>query len=460
MSEHILNQSQSREPRNLNWPDKMRMDAVVLAGTHRNPRRLINNQNKAFLELHGRPLVAHVVEECLRSQRIDRVVVVGPRNRLEDALESVPEELRKKMTIIQQRSRLLENVWTGFLASFEDGNNLPVNRRIETLLLGGHIPIRKKAHLHIIQSVYAAVAGQMHRLNRKFLHRGAVMALMERRFDEFRARFERQEWFMGRMGVETLLAEGHVLQESDQGIQFREEYLYRFFTDWESRFQKYVFVTGCDLPLLSAESVDDFLRRCNVVPGDFFIGVASESILKHFYKNKNGQKGIIRPYVSFREVELRAANVIIVRPNRIGNKELIQESFGVRKLTEWRNVFAMIFKLLKLSGRMQTVRMATLLQLVAVFKRHGFNLTARTLKRFIRASELEELLSRLFMTQLLLIETPYGGTAIDVDDIHDYNLLKENCGYWSEIQDRLAREAKTVPIDEVHRFGSFKNLEI
>jgi len=33
------------------------LDAVVLAGTHRNPKRLIADRNKAFLEVGGKKLV-------------------------------------------------------------------------------------------------------------------------------------------------------------------------------------------------------------------------------------------------------------------------------------------------------------------------------------------------------------------------------------------------------------------
>ena len=35
------------------YPHKL--DAIVLAGTHRNPKRLIAGKNKAFLEIDDRP---------------------------------------------------------------------------------------------------------------------------------------------------------------------------------------------------------------------------------------------------------------------------------------------------------------------------------------------------------------------------------------------------------------------
>ena len=54
------------------------LDAIVLAGTHRNPKRLISGKNKAFLEIGGRPLVRHVVDALLEASAIAEIFVVGP----------------------------------------------------------------------------------------------------------------------------------------------------------------------------------------------------------------------------------------------------------------------------------------------------------------------------------------------------------------------------------------------
>jgi len=458
LSKHLLKTETRTESRYSNWGKTTKLDAVILAGTHRNPKRLIHNQNKAFLKLNGKPLIAYVVEACLLSRRLDRIVVVGPRNELDQALADISTDDRDRLIIIQQRSRMLENVMNGFLATFPDGNDLPLNKRIDTLLLGGHIPIKKKAHLHIIQSVYAAVADQMRRQNKKFLHRGAVVAIMERRFDEFRSRFEHQEWFMGKMGVETILADGHILKETPEGVGFRKEYFFEFFSEWETRFQKHVFITGCDVPLMIPESIDDFVDRCNGIKGDFFIGVSSSDILKHFCRKQTGQTKMNRPYLAFREAYVRAANLLIVRPNRVGNKQLIQESFGMRKMTKWKNVFSAFWKVIRLKGKLKTVRMVCLLQLAAILNRHGLVKFAEALRRFIRESEFEKLLSRLFMTHLKLVESPYGGVSLDIDDEEDYKLLCENYDCWLKIQADLVEQTKDFPLNELPRIGCFRNL--
>ena len=435
--------------------EQTKVDAVILAGIHRNPKRLIRGENKAFLDLKGKPMLSFVVASCLECSRLNKVVVVGPRNALEQALKDQMDLYPDRLLIIQQRSRMLENVWNGFLATFADGNNLPVNRRIETLLLGGQYPIKKKAHLNIIFSVYSAVAGQMIKHQRDILERGSVVAAMERRFDEFRHRFERQEWFMGRMHIETLLTEGHILQETASGIRFRETVLFQFFVEWERRFKKPIFITASDVPLISPEAIEDFLDRCEQVNGDFIVSVASQEMLRNFYRGRDGEPGIRRPYLSLNEAHIRAANMLLVRPNRVGNKELIQESFGIRKMTEWRNIIALFWKLLRLSSRFQTVRMGLLLHVVAVMRRFGWIRASDRIRKSLQASEFEELLGRLFMTDLKLIESPYCAVSLDVDSEEDYDRLVHNYDYWKTLQAELVGKVRNMGSEEGRKIGIF-----
>jgi CTP:molybdopterin cytidylyltransferase MocA len=87
-------------------------DVVVLAGTDDNPRRLIEGQNKAFLPIHGKPLVRIVVEALLDAARIDRVIVVGPRERLDATLDGL-----RRVRTVAQVGRMMRNAWAGVRAS-------------------------------------------------------------------------------------------------------------------------------------------------------------------------------------------------------------------------------------------------------------------------------------------------------------------------------------------------------
>ena len=58
------------------------LDAVVLAGTHQNPKRLIAGRNKAFLRVGGKVLIRYMVDALLAAERVGQIFVVGPAEEL------------------------------------------------------------------------------------------------------------------------------------------------------------------------------------------------------------------------------------------------------------------------------------------------------------------------------------------------------------------------------------------
>jgi len=95
----------------LAYPHKI--DAIVLAGTHRNPKRLVVGKNKAFLEIGGRPLVRHVVDALLEASQVDEIFVVGPVDQLQLALAGAPSRVHP----VQQEGKMLTNTWAAIYAS-------------------------------------------------------------------------------------------------------------------------------------------------------------------------------------------------------------------------------------------------------------------------------------------------------------------------------------------------------
>jgi len=89
------------------------LDAIVLAGTDSNPRRMIQGQNKAFLEIGGRPLVREVVDSLLAAETVGDIYVVGPMERLDTALG----DLSAHVTRVEQRGKMIANAWAAIHAS-------------------------------------------------------------------------------------------------------------------------------------------------------------------------------------------------------------------------------------------------------------------------------------------------------------------------------------------------------
>lgn len=115
------------------------LDAIVLAGTHQNPKRLIGGRNKALLEVGGKVLVLYVIDALLAAQNIGQVFVVGPAKELLEVLAGYSSRVR----VIDQRGKMLTNCWAGIEAS-EDCHRhetvMPVQER-PLLVISSDLPL-------------------------------------------------------------------------------------------------------------------------------------------------------------------------------------------------------------------------------------------------------------------------------------------------------------------------------
>ncbi len=86
--------------------------AIVTAGDRR-AAKAVYGESKVYLEIDGRPLVAHVVLTLQRVPEISSVWVVGDADRLRAvfAREDVARELRKPLHVVPQFRNLYENAW-------------------------------------------------------------------------------------------------------------------------------------------------------------------------------------------------------------------------------------------------------------------------------------------------------------------------------------------------------------
>lgn len=97
----------------------MSLPTIVLAGD-RTASHPIFGVNKALLPVAGRPLVAHVVRALADVPEVDRVIVVGPVDRVKAALANLPARADQERRIVPQGATMYANVWRGFLASLTD----------------------------------------------------------------------------------------------------------------------------------------------------------------------------------------------------------------------------------------------------------------------------------------------------------------------------------------------------
>lgn len=328
-SEQIENSLQGSQgdqaPRPAAYPYPL--DAVVLAGTDGNPKRLIAGRNKAFLELGGKRLVRYVIDALLAAENIGHVFVVGPAGQLLDALSGYSSRVQ----VIAQRGKMLTNCWAGIEAS-ED------------------------------------------------LHRHDTSVPLD---------------------------------------------------------QRPILFVSCDLPLITARSVDDFIRRCAEQdraaeqPVGIHAGVVDEPSVRPFHPD--GEKpGIERPFVELEFGRLRLANIYVGRPRILANQDFLQTGFSYRKAKDWRNVIALTFNFFKSQGGWQAAWMTVRIQLALMLSR-GKGYWYRRLKRGNTREKVEKSCSDVLGGPVKIIITPFGGLSLDVDDEEDYRILGARLEDWAAI---------------------------
>lgn len=91
-----------------------KMNAILLAGDRRASVK-VHNENKAFLQLRGEPLLIHVLRALLGSDRVGKVAIVGPSDRLKIALHE--HGVVGDVVVVEQRDNMIENFKAGYVAS-------------------------------------------------------------------------------------------------------------------------------------------------------------------------------------------------------------------------------------------------------------------------------------------------------------------------------------------------------
>lgn len=312
------------------------LDAIVLAGTHQNPKRLIAGRNKAFLEVAGQLLIRYVVNSLIAAESIDQIFIVGPAEELFEALGNMPPEVH----VIAQRGKMLTNCWAGIEASEDCHRSDPI------------IPVKERPLL----------------------------------------------------------------------------------------------IISCDLPLVTARSIDDFVSRCarldnaSEVPYAMLAGVVDEPAVAPFHPSGDRQ-GIIRPFVELECGRLRLANIYIGRPRNLSHQEFLQAGFSYRKAKDWRNVVALTFTFFKSPGGWRAAWLTIRVQLTLMLSK-GKGRWYQRLRKGNTQERVEKSLSEVLGGPVKIVVSPYGGLSLDVDDQEDFRVLDARYEDWAAITAAVDTEVR------------------
>ncbi len=124
----------------------MSIPAIVTAGDGR-AAKAVYGENKVFLLVAGRPIVAHLVVALQLVPEVSEVWLVGNRRRLEALFEAADlrRAIAKPLFIVQQGRNLLENCWETYrrvIAHDPDQGRDPIGDELDryVLYLSGDLP--------------------------------------------------------------------------------------------------------------------------------------------------------------------------------------------------------------------------------------------------------------------------------------------------------------------------------
>ncbi len=198
-----------------------------------------------------------------------------------------------------------------------------------------------------------------------------------------------------------------------------------------------VLVSPCDIPLLIADEVDEFIRRSNMHEYDYSIGVSSEKVLSHYYP-EGGKPGIRMIYFHVKEDLLRHNNLHIGKPLTFKHLDYIEKMYEWRYQTRFANIVRMFFSLLFAGWRMvKGLRVFILMQLSLYYDRHGHPKLSDRLRSLVCFNRLAEGIGNALGARVQVVYTHFGGAVLDADNEKDLMAIEERYDEWIEYQKNL-----------------------
>lgn len=313
---------------------------VIMAAGDKGRARPVLGVNKGLLDVAGAPVFTYVLASLEESQWVDRIYIVGPKEKFLEALErpNIPFRGTKQVEVLPQGETLYQNIWKALEKLLEDQVNVK-----------------------------------------------------------------------GSIDPESIVT----------------------------------MIVPCDIPLLVAEEVDEFLQRSDMSKYDYIVGISSSETLSRYYPQKH-RRGIRLMCFHVREGSYRQNNLHLVRPLKVGNRHYIQKIYDYRLQREWGSIARLLWEIFKAEeATLATATWYMLLHLAAMLHRVP-NIQLYRLPAWCMPKErLERSVSRLLRTRFSTVETHLGGAALDIDTPEHYGIIQENFEAWIRMQKEIAKEAKS-----------------
>ena len=198
--------------------------------------------------------------------------------------------------------------------------------------------------------------------------------------------------------------------------------------------QRLVLVIPSDIPLVTSAELNQFVDRCDMQTYDYVGGVTSSEVLSRF--GASAQKpGVSMATFRLNSGSYRISNLHLVRPAAVKRGDYIRQTYALRYQKRLANIAKMWLALIGLLFRAPT---APVYYLAAQFARHaklwGWPRVERVFASFVTLARAERYISSILGTRFKIVETDFGGAAVDVDNDRDYETISSRFEEWRAMQ--------------------------
>jgi hypothetical protein len=245
----------------------------------------------------------------------------------------------------------------------------------------------------------------------------------------------------------VLLEQGNTLYDNVWSAFLHTLPDYQSGADWRDYLgtpavDKAVLVMPGDIPLATPFEIDEFVAASDLTRYDYCLGLTAASVLSAYYP-RAGQSGIRMDYYALRDLQVRQNNLHLVKPLRFGNRHYIQAMYDMRYQREWYNIVKLCWQLWRAKdATMRMVWTYICAHIASLAVRYRLKPTVVFRPFCPHSSLVSSLMSQLLRTRFTMVETHYGGCALDVDNADHYRAICDNFDRWHMSQRDLVNELK------------------
>jgi GTP:adenosylcobinamide-phosphate guanylyltransferase len=199
---------------------------------------------------------------------------------------------------------------------------------------------------------------------------------------------------------------------------------------------KQILVAAGDMPLITPFEIKEFISKCDMENYDYCIGMISEDVLKNYYPSK-GKPGMKLAYIHLRENIYRISNMHLIKPFKIINREYIEKMYEYRYQKDIRNIVKLTMELIRKHAGFKSLLFYSMIEMTLFLSYIHLKPLSNFFRWFVSLKSAEKVVSNVLKTRLKLVETSFGGAALDVDNERDFNTIKLMYKEWMEYQKNL-----------------------